>query len=429
MQTTGWGITRGVAALIALIAVAGACGEPASETTAVPAPPAPPAEPPSLPAVEKLAKSVGGLEPVVEIAREPDPFQRAERLAALLPTLDAGAAGGVAGLLVDPAIDLGVTEVDLLVAFWARHDAPAAVRWALFESPHGRRAGAIEAALMRLASEDPKAAVEQVNAFLQMPGPFSEVAETVLVRGWFASGKPGLVEYIRDLGVGFNRQRAMSAFARAFTQRHGAQAALDWAEAIPGDDEEWQKDVVRQTGWAAAMLDPVLAAAWCDRVCPLRPTALSLRAMIAQRWGAIDGPAAMDWVSRAPLDREQKWAVMGAFNGWWVKDQAERETWLASTVRNGRVEPWLQPALEIYAASISWDRPQEALVWGARIDDAEARERTLMNVARIWRRGDPAAADAWLDQSPLSEESRAAVRNPKATLPLPPTDEDDGVAD
>jgi hypothetical protein len=425
MKTTRAPI-RSLASLFLLVALVSACGEQAQETGAgADAPPAR-GEPPSLPAVEDLAQSVGpSLAPVIEVLKERDPFVRAERLAVLLPTLDPAVAGGVTRLLIDPAIDLGVTEVDLLVALWARHDARGAARWALFESPYGRRAGAIEAALLALASEDPQAALEETSAFLKSPTPFGEVAEVVLVRGWFASGKPGLLDYIRNLGVGFGRQRAMSAYARALAQRDGAQAVLAWAESIPEDDEEWQKDVVRQTAWAAAMLDPVAAAAWCDRVCPQRPKALSMRAMIAQRWGAIDGRAAMEWVSKAPLDREQLWAVKGAFNGWWVDDRPGFEKWIETMAPNGKVEPWLQPALELYAASLSWEDPHKALEWGARIDDDAARERTLMNVARIWRRTDVAAADAWLEQSPLSEESREAVRNPQSAMPPPVPDEID----
>jgi hypothetical protein len=402
------------AALFALLVLVAACGDQAPETAPAPAAAS---EPPSLPAVEILSESVGPqLAQVIEILKEPDPFQRAERLAALLPTLDPSTTGEISRMVVDSAINLGVTEVNLLIAFWARHDARSAARWALFESPHGRRSGAIDAALMQLASDDPQAAVALVAEFLSTPSPFAEVAEITLVRAWFASGKPGLLEYIQNLGVGFPRQRALSAYSRALAQRDGAQAALAWAESIPADDEEWQKDVVRQTGWATAMLDPVAAAAWCDRICPERPKALSLRAMIAQRWGAIDGPAAMAWVAKAPLDREQRWAVKGAFNGWWVRDRPGLEKWMESQVRDGKVEVWLQPTIEIFAASMSWDEPEKAIEWSGRIDDDTTRHRTLANVARIWRRNDQPAADAWLDQSPLSEEWREAVRNPKATV-------------
>jgi hypothetical protein len=116
--------------------------------------------------------------------------------------------------------------------------------------------------------------------------------------------------------------------------------------------------------------------------------------------------------------------VKGAFNGWWVGDQKGLEKWLDELAATGRVEPWLHPALEIYAATLSNEDPHRALAWAARIDDPETRRRTQMNVARFWRRNDQAAADAWLEQSPLSEESREAVRNPQSAKPVPRLDEE-----
>jgi hypothetical protein len=412
-------ITPGLAALACASLLLAACGERTEQAAPEPTPAAAPQKPSSLPAVQDLSKEVGpAFDPVFEILDERDPFVRIRRLAEILPTLDPSAVGQVAELVTDPSLDLGVAEVALLVESWAVHDAKAAAHWALFDCPHGRKAGAIESAFTRLAGEDPQAAIAELRDFLAIPGPFGEVAEVALVRGWFASGKPGLVEYIHGLGLGFNRQRAVSAYARALAKRDGMQAALAWAESIPDDDIDFQKDALRQTGWAVSMLDPVAAAKWCDRVCPERPEALSLRAMIAQRWGAIDGPAAMEWVSQPPLDREQRWAVKGAFNGWWVEDREGFEKWLDELAQADEVDPWLHPALEIYAASISTEDPRKALAWAARIEDPPTQERTLMNVARMWRRADQAAADEWLEQSPLSEESRQAVRDPKSAMPV-----------
>jgi hypothetical protein len=50
--------------------------------------------------------------------------------------------------------------------------------------------------------------------------------------------------------------------------------------------------------------------------------------------------------------------------------------------------------------------------WAQRIQREREREVVLIRIARIWRASDEAAADAWLEQSPLSEEARAKVHDP-----------------
>ena len=71
---------------------------------------------------------------------------------------------------------------------------------------------------------------------------------------------------------------------------------------------------------------------------------------------------------------------------------------------------WLHPAAGIYAMGISWDEPVEALEWALLVPDEENRDLAMLTIARRWRELDPEGAEAWLRESPLSEEQRAKAR-------------------
>ena len=70
------------------------------------------------------------------------------------------------------------------------------------------------------------------------------------------------------------------------------------------------------------------------------------------------------------------------------------------------VEPWFLPAVDRYAMNIGAERPLEALRWAEVIQDKALRENAIIQIARRWREVDESAADAWIEQSPLSAEVR-----------------------
>ena len=83
------------------------------------------------------------------------------------------------------------------------------------------------------------------------------------------------------------------------------------------------------------------------------------------------------------------------------------------------IEPYLQALIHKYALNIAWDRPHVALGWAAALETDEARERTLVDVAQRWRSQDESAAEAWLEQSPLSAEARERARVPMQPKQMP----------
>ena len=127
---------------------------------------------------------------------------------------------------------------------------------------------------------------------------------------------------------------------------------------------------------------------------------------VVDAWVAVDGPAAMRWVSQQPAGRERDDAVLDAMRCWGMVDVQGMKRW-GREAGIDQVEAWFQPGLPIFARLIAADEPLEGIRWAERIADEPTRRLTLVQIAREWHASDPAAAKAWIAQSPLTEEERA----------------------
>ena len=166
--------------------------------------------PPTRPAPPATPRDGESRQAILEVLRDPEAFARARRLSTLLPTLGPEAVPEVRRALENPAVDRGAVEIALLVRFWATHDPASASGWALARAPLGYRAAALVPAVETWARADPKAALAWIGATPPAAGANPEATQVALVRGWFDSGRPGLEDYIRNLGPSFERQRALA---------------------------------------------------------------------------------------------------------------------------------------------------------------------------------------------------------------------------
>jgi hypothetical protein len=272
-------------------------------------------------------------EALLQAIGETDPFVRAIRLGILLPTLSPEAVKDARWLLEDSTSHLGAAEVELLMRFWAIHKPEGAGRWALTMAPLDFRTSAIVAAFETWAKTDPDAAVQQL--MLASAGWGKGPGQSAFIRGWYASGLPGLEDYIRAMGVGFDRQRTLGVLARAIIHRDGIEAAMNWAESIP--DEPWRYKIAayRWLGSELAKVDLEAAVAWCERHCEDQKYGLNLRERVALLWAYKDGQAAMKWVASAPPGTERDLAVRAAFRGWRREDQEGLFRWIEAETRRG----------------------------------------------------------------------------------------------
>lgn len=371
---------------------------------------APPTEPPQTPeTAERDSSAAGGS--IAAVLREADPYARARGLGSLLPTLGADSVPEVQKILVDWTLDLGATEYELLVRFWASHEPEKATRWAMDLSPPFYRSALVQLALPFWVAADFQASLVAVEQWQKLRPDAREAVSRALVLGWYAAGHPGLPQFIHDIGGGFERQLALATYLRAAIQKEGVQAVMSWAEAIPEDDPTYKLTVYRQVASALPLFDHDASMRWCDAHCD-GPFGNNLRNIIAGRWLLRDAPGAFAWLATAPDGHEKDLAIRATFSTWGRMDSDAALAWMAEQTAGGEPPAWLEPVYPVYARLLSERSPTEAIEWAQRIERERERESTLIRVARAWRALDEAAAEAWLVDSPLSEEARAKVRDP-----------------
>ena len=354
---------------------------------------------------------------LAEALRDADAYARARRLGALLPTLGPAAIPEVREALEDYTLDIGAVEFELLVRFWASREPAVATNWVLERGNPDYKAAAMWVAMQLWAAVDPEAALVAVQAMRGQTGPeVVRAAEVALVRGWFESGHAGLEQYIRDLGVSIQRQRALFAYALAMVRKQGFEAVMRWAESVPEADEIYKLSVYRQVARALGAFDRDAALRWCEAQCD-GPYGSSLRLMIARQWLRDKGGVPpLEWLSREPEGEDKETSLRVIFATWAIIDREAALAWMAAQTA-GEPAPWVRSLFVHYAKLLAADSPAEAIEWAERVEDDREREAALIFVASMWRQQDEAASEAWLLQSSLSEEAREKARQPVAAPP------------
>jgi hypothetical protein len=349
---------------------------------------------------------------LVDVLRDPDAYARARRLGALLPTLGPEFVPAVKQTLEDTTLDFGATELELLVRFWATHEGEEASHWSVELSPPGYRLAAVMTAIALWASADPPAAAAATEQWTIHNPDVRDAVQVALVRGWFAKDPVELARYIREIEMGFVRQRAVATYIRAMIQAQGIEAAKRWAEAVPDDDETYKTAVYRQMAAALPLFDHAAVISWCDAHCE-GPFGNNLRSIIARRWVRDDGAAALLWLAEeSPEGHAKDLAVRASFALWGQLDREAVLAWMETQTSAGEPEAWLRPVYPVYARLLGEDAPADAIEWAERIEGEEEREIVLAEIVQKWREIDGDAAEAWLLQSSRSEEAAETAETP-----------------
>jgi hypothetical protein len=348
---------------------------------------------------------------LTEIVKDQDAFSRARRFGALLPTLGPELVSAVKETLQDPTLEMGATEYELLVRHWATHQPEEATTWAVTKAPAFFQIAIVLTSLTMWAEADPHAAASAAEQWAAEHPGLRAVLPKALVRGWFLANPSELAEFVRDLGMGMPQQRALSTYVRVAIQKQGHEAVMRWAESLPDDDPTYKTAVFRQVTSSLPAFDHEASLRWCEAHCD-GPHGKDLRGILAKRWMMRDPAAALDWLSNAPESPEKDFAVRIVFEDWSILEREAALAWMAAQTAD-ELEPWLQPALPVYVRLLTPDSPAEAIRWAEQIGHESKRRFTLIEAARAWRAVDETASEAWLVQSPLSEQDREKVRAPE----------------
>jgi len=352
-----------------------------------------------------------------EALDDPDPYARARNLGTLLPMLRPKAVAEVKKTLEHFRLELGAVEFELLLRFWASHEPAEATAWAFKHASPVYRTSAAGTVIEIWAESDPMSAVPAVEtAIAESNEEVARVVQMALVQGWFKTDRVALEKYIYRLGSGVKRQRAIFMYALSLAASDGSDAAIGWGESVSEDDLRYKLEVFRQVMSSLAWADMPAAMGFCDVHCD-GPLGRGLRnvLILTRMRNDDDGGEIVEWVGRVPRGDEQqqknwKHSLWVAYSHWARRDRASALAWMGQKVA-GDAEPWVPILYGEYARQLAADSPREALEWAERVEDDVDRERSLIRIARFWRRTDEAAAEAWLKQSSLSETARDKARD------------------
>jgi hypothetical protein len=352
--------------------------------------------------------------PIEERARailaSPEPLQRGADFATLLTEAEPADLPALRSALSDSTIYSGDPEIALLALWWARFDPKAAREWTLtdWRASYGSVISAVYRSWAHVDPETAFAEVKRLGAPVQR-----ELAVDAVTLGWDESGHPGLLEYVRALEAGVERQRPAEVIARRRVATLGAEGAIAWLDSLP--DDGFTFILRNRVASAAAETDPAAAAAWAEpRIAAAeRPTGLPRR--IGTRWVRSDGRAAMKWLASLPAGKDRNDGVAESFRDWMKIDPEDARAWAAERIAEEPLEAWSEPALSVHSRLISRAEPEAALALVARFSDEELRNMTTTVVARGWLERDPAPADEWLQQAdiPYDVRRRAYMINSK----------------
>jgi len=340
---------------------------------------------------------------------------RLERFRVLTETLDGLEPGNLAEAVAvyDGELSgLGDCEIGIFVDAWTRFDPLSAVehvqRWPLMSK---RKVG-LELAIQGWALRRPEEARVAVEEMMEDQPGFKMLLIENLVLGWTYSGSPGVVAFVAELPTAL-RSRANVAMVGAQTRRLGAAGLLSWADEVLVELEEkreFQRGFFRRVAHMAGRRDPERAAAWAGRHAG-SGYGTDGRRIVGQHWVKRDPAATLEWLSAEAEDEEGAEAIRRVLSRWLELDRPAAEQWLDSA--SPATLP--DPALDFYARDLVKRLEIEmAISWAESIRDESLREASLKAVATPWYRREPEAAEAWLQQSSLSEEAREAVRHPPA---------------
>ena len=341
---------------------------------------------------------------------EGDMLERIERTAGLLQHLDAENLPAVRAVYDQMLTVIGETDIHPFVAAWVRFDPLGALDHTLAWPFETKRELGAEAAMLGWAQADPLAAR---MAFEQVARERPGVRRTLLialVAGWVHSGQEGLDRYIAELPRASQETAAGTAIG-ALMRRGGPEATLGWVEPIlqnEAHETRFKRSVFRRATRSVARWNPERGVAWATAHAGQEYANDGVR-IVAEQWGAQDGPATMQWLRDQPDAELREQAVREGFAGWFNSDPRRAQEWLSAQ----KLTAFHDPALEVYAGRLDDRAPQEAVGWCERIFDSRRRNGCLRAAATHWYRRDQEAAEAWLEQSPLDEETRSAVRKPR----------------
>jgi hypothetical protein len=97
--------------------------------------------------------------------------------------------------------------------------------------------------------------------------------------------------------------------------------------------------------------------------------------------------------------------VQETYRTWYLNDREAATAWL----RAAELDPWLDPAVAVFALQQSTTDPDLAVEWAKRVQDLERRHQALVKIGLSYSIAAPEKAPAWLARTELPGEVRERI--------------------
>jgi hypothetical protein len=278
-----------------------------------------------------------------------------------------------------------------------------------------------------MALDDPQTAIDAYHTIKTNQETYAIYLQPIIV-GWHESGLPGIIPFIVSQPNTQLQQLALGTLARRQVLALGPEKAIEWAEAIAGDQGMTvERQIFQRIASSIAELEPEAAAAWVENLVKEKGASETLLRRVSGRWARRNGSAAMEWLGRFESSDHQKQAVSQTFNLWsgrepeaareWLQKQGEAQyTWLApATVAT--IKATARQAKEDPNIEVDWKAEFEK---AARVTDDESRWGVMTQLGRVWIVRDESAARAYLESLDLPENYRTKIEAAVASESLTP---------
>ena len=317
---------------------------------------------------------------------------------------------------------------------WAQLDPKSALANAFLLNDVGMRK---LAATTVVKSVSPSAAPELIAFITKTPD--KDLADECgndfladLVSGWSSLDPEAASKFMDDLGDSHHSMAYRTRGAIAYNWGTlDPSAALKWIESQKGKDyvaSDLSDDVI--SGWCRADLNSAAAyvaqhpdestaatvigamfehnsidqaTTWASQM-PAGAARKQANATIASMWAEKDPASAAKWLATIPADEQQNGARTIARN--WVNTNWEDASrWIATLSGDAR-DGAVAAAVKREAATET-----ESLSLALSIGNDKMRNESVENIIRYWSANNAAAAETWIQGSPLSDEQREHMRS------------------
>lgn len=272
--------------------------------------------------------------------------------------------------------------------------------------PPKDKSGLLGSAIAKWAQVDAPAAAEFLNhspaAGMGFTMAFHEVAQN-----WAANDPEAAMNWAIEHSSGPGGASALTGAINGWWQKDHA-AAEAYAIAHAGSPEGQQ--FVMSIASEMARQDPRKAAAWVTNL----PTSESRRqgyTMIAVQWAMSDPKAASEWAATLPGESMPA-ALDSSISLWAQNDPQAAGQWVGRLGGGARDQ-----AASIYSTVVAQRDPAAAMTWALSISDPSLRDLSIQQVASQWKERDPAAANAWIQNSSLGEAEKTRLLSTPSPAP------------